>query len=1066
MNDNSSKIIYKLNPEASNFTPNEDTQVKQPITPDEQDTLPEHINLLYETTIKETNLLPEVEQQLKQLLTKHKNTFAKSTLDMGYCNILEHDVDTGDHRPIKQPPRRPPLSSGDAEEKIVQDMLKAGIIQESKSEWASPVVLVKKPDNSYRFCVDYRRVNAITFKDAFPTTNIQDALDSLRGSRYFCTLDLLQGYWQIPNSARARERSAFCTRTNLYEFTRLPFGMTGAPATFCRVMQKVLGDLTGKIAISYIDDIIIFGRTQSELLDRLDQVLTRLQEHGLKVKPTKCSLFKTEIKFLGHLVNESGIKPLPDKLEAIKYWPVPRCVRETKAFYGLCSYYRKFIKNFAQIAHPLTNLTKKFVRFSWSDAEQNSFEQLKSALLDAPILAYPHPHVECIVDTDVSGVAIGGCVSQVIEGTERPIAFFSRVLSDSQTKYCPTKRELLAAVLTLQHFRHYLLHVPVKLRTDHHSLLWLKTFKSPEGMLARWLETFAEFDLHIEHRAGRTHCNADALSRQYCKQCWGKPQHTDDDFDELARANEIAEPLGINQLQILPEISETELAELQDADTIISPVKTWLELDYSPTEDEIREIHPEARKLWSNRQLLKITDNILVRTSEKGHQLIVPNSLRQRLFDAAHSSPLAGHLGNDKTVGQLKEHYYWPGMTVDVRMWTHSCDTCCRTKGPPNKAQGKLTKVHAAAPMDLVAIDLLSGLPTADDNSKYILVVVDYYTRWVEAYSLPNEEASTCFQALYTNFFSKFGFPSQLHSDQGRQFESRLFHEMARITGMRKTRTSPYHPRGNGLVERFNRTLLSMLRAMAIENPHDWPQKLPALTSAYRACPHKITKMTANELMLGRNVQTPVTLIAKPPNEKDEVKTPFARDLRNSMREAHIRVRQTTNTSARLQKRYFDARTRSITFVKGEYVYVYSPNPLLRQKRRKLTPLWSGPWRIEQFITDVVVKVKHLTTKKTQNVHVDRLSKCHSVPALLNSDTQNTQAASETTQPNTNNTQTSPQHNGSDQNFEDDEVDTDIPQEPTTQPTSSTQKQSTQHARRRSKRVIIKPLRYRHTLPR
>ena len=212
---------------------------------------------------------------------------------------------------------------------------------------------------SYRFCIDYRRVNAVSRKDGYPIPDIQDALDSLRGAKWFATLDLLTGYWQLGMSDRAKERSAFCTRRGLFQFCRMPFGLCGAPATFCRVMAHVLGDHIGKICLCYLDDVIIFGRTQKELLDRLDQILKRLHEYGLKVKPSKCVLFRTEIKFLGHLVSAAGVQPLPDKVSAISDWPTPRCIRDVRAFYGLIGYYRRFIEGFATLAEPLTRLTRK-----------------------------------------------------------------------------------------------------------------------------------------------------------------------------------------------------------------------------------------------------------------------------------------------------------------------------------------------------------------------------------------------------------------------------------------------------------------------------------------------------------------------------------------------------------------------------------------------------------------------------------------------------------------------------------------------------------------------------------
>ena len=255
---------------------------------------------------------------LKDLFIKHTDTFATGPTDIGFCDILQHDIDTRDHFPIKQSPRRPPLSARQAEDDILNEVLESGVIERSESPLAFPVCVVTKKDDTYRFCVDYMRVNAVSKRDAFPIPDIHDALDHLRGARYFATIDLLSGYWQLGMTERAKERSAFCTWRGLFHFTRIPFGLAGAPASFCRLMSIIFKDHLWKICLSYFDDINVYARTPEELLDRLRTVLNHLREVGLKVKPSNCALFKRDIEFLGHLVSASGVDPVPDKLQAIR----------------------------------------------------------------------------------------------------------------------------------------------------------------------------------------------------------------------------------------------------------------------------------------------------------------------------------------------------------------------------------------------------------------------------------------------------------------------------------------------------------------------------------------------------------------------------------------------------------------------------------------------------------------------------------------------------------------------------------------------------------------------------
>ena len=950
----------------------------------QQDTasLPSHLLHLYEDTVSHTTLSSSVDAQFQDILYKHSTTFATSNTDIGFCDVLRHDIDTGDSPPIKQSPRRPPLSAGDAENEIIEDMLNAGVIEHSTAEWASPVCLVKKPDGTYRFCIDYRRVNAVSRKDGYPVPDIQDALDNLRGAKWFATLDLLSGYWQVGMTERAKERSAFCTRRGLFQFKRMPFGLCGAPATFCRLMNHIFKDYLGRYCLCYLDDLIVYASTQQELLDRLDLILTRLRQFGLKVKPSKCVLFRKEIDFLGHVVSAAGVEPQPDKVTAIRNWPTPRCLRDVRAFYGLVGYYRRFIQGFATLAEPLTRLTKKGTKFFWNQDADLAFKRLKQSMLDVPTLSFPYPDRPCILDTDSSDVAYGSVLSQIIDGQERPIAFFSRVMTTSQRNYCATRRELLAVIASLQHFRHYLLHIPVILRTDHHSLKWLRTFKRPEGILARWIETLSEFHITIEHRPGRVHSNADGLSRQHCKQCWGRVPK-EPWVDELARADECVGPLGLHTIQILPELSNDDLSNLQSDDPVIGPVRSWLEMSYEPTVDELREIPPEGRKLWSVRSTITTVQNVLVRNFEGTTKLVVPEVLRRRLFQQAHAGPLAAHLGFDRTHHQLKSKYYWPGMTRDVKLWCQACDVCARCRGPPPRPHAPMRKVIAAAPMDLVAIDILSGFPTASDGSTCILVAVDYMTKWAEAYPLPNEEASTCMTALYSHFFARFGFPSQIHSDQGRNFESRLVAELTKIAGIRRSRTTPFHPRSDGQTERMNRTILQMLRATAHDDPTDWPQKLPVILAAYRMTPHKTTGVSPNLAMLGREVMCPCTLIAAPPEEPLQTLVPYTAKFREDMRSAHQRVRAATRRSARTQKSYFDARAKTISLTVGQLVWLYWPRPQVRQQKRKLTQLWVGPFRVIDFKSDIVVRIQHIRTNKFQTVHVDRLVPCSSVPTII-----------------------------------------------------------------------------------
>jgi hypothetical protein len=350
--------------------------------------------------------------------------------------------------------------------------------------WSSPVVLVRKKNGDLRFCVDYRKLNDVTRKDCFPLPRIDDTLDMLAGVKWFSTLDLKSGYWQVDLHPDDKEKTAFSTGQGLWQFTVMPFGLCNAPATFERLMETVLRGLTGESCLVYLDDVIVVGHTFQEHLLNLRKVLQRFREARLKLNPEKCQLLQKEVRYLGHIVSPEGVTTDPEKLEAVREWPTPRNKHEVRSFLGLCTYYRRFIFGFADIAKPLTRLTEEKRSYQWTPDVEAAFQALKEALCAAPILAYPQPGGKFIVDTDASNVGVGGVLSQLQDGQERVISYYSKTLNKAERNYCVTRRELLAIVKCLQHLHKYLYGQEFYLRTDHSALTWLMSFKNLEGQTA------------------------------------------------------------------------------------------------------------------------------------------------------------------------------------------------------------------------------------------------------------------------------------------------------------------------------------------------------------------------------------------------------------------------------------------------------------------------------------------------------------------------------------------------------------------------------------------------------
>ena len=463
--------------------------------------LPVHLQPLIERASIE--LTSQQRHALEKVLIEYQDVFVGPDGRLGRTDLVKHKIDTGSSDPIRLPPRRTAYAQKKIIEEQLESMTKQDIIEPSNSPYAAPVLLVTKKDGSVRFCVDYRRLNAVTKKDAYPLPRIDSCLESLAGAKWFSTLDLASGYWQCVMDENSKEKTSFATHKGTYAFKVFPFGLCNSPATFSRLIDIVLNGCLGEKCLCYLDDVIIFGSTFEIALENLKAVLERYRQSNLKLKPSKCILFQTEVSFLGHIVDQHGIRCDPSKVQKVQEWPVPSNVTELRQLLGFVGYYRRFIPNCSTITAPLTKLLKKHTKYFWDSDCQKSFEILKQKLVSAPVLSYPKYDQGCfVIDTDASLFGIGGILSQIQDNEERVIAYGSKTLSKSQRRYCTTYRELLAVVTFIKDFRHYLWGRHFIIRTDHSSLMWVKNFKEPEGMLARWLTVLDTYDYEIQFRKG------------------------------------------------------------------------------------------------------------------------------------------------------------------------------------------------------------------------------------------------------------------------------------------------------------------------------------------------------------------------------------------------------------------------------------------------------------------------------------------------------------------------------------------------------------------------------------
>ena len=678
--------------------------------------------------------------------------------------MVRHVIDTGDSHPVRQPPQRIPFALRGRVEEMVDDMLQRSIAKPSRSPWASPIVLVAKKDGATRFCVDYRRLNAVTKMDVFPLPRIDDSLALLSNSKYFTTLVLATGYWQVAMDPASQEKTAFCTHSGLYEFAVMPFGLCNAPATFQRLMESVLAGLTRDTCLVYIDDILVLGRTFPEHLQNLRRVFERLREAGLRLKPTKCHLVHQEVEYLGYVVSQ-GVAADPRKVEAVQVFPVPRDLKSLRSFLGLASYYRRFIPNFSTVASRLYALTRKNAAFDWAPSCQEAFESLKELLTRAPVLAFPDFSRDFLLETDASGVGLGAVLAQKGEdGTIRPIAFASRTLQKYERNYGITELEALGVVWAIKHFRPYLYGHGCDVYTDHEALKSLLNTPQPSGRLARWGIALQELDLRIHYRPGKKNSNADALSR-----CPLGPHLMDPSSTpslgvviaamRSARTSAKGRDTGPEEPSHTGEQDSQSLEERQRADSDLAPIIQYLQTGVLPDGDRTRE-------LALTRNQYELLEGVLYHVEpDKTLRVILPRDDQKKVFEEAHAGPYGGHLRDAKVYGQLAKHYWWPKMRGDIFHWCRAC-LVCTSRRVGHAMKPPLTPIPVSGPFDRVGVDVIQ-FPKSHNGNQYGVVFVDYLTKWPEVFATSDQTAITIARLFVEKIVSRHGVPAELLSDRG-----------------------------------------------------------------------------------------------------------------------------------------------------------------------------------------------------------------------------------------------------------------------------------------------------------
>ncbi|KAK8916810.1 hypothetical protein KSP39_PZI022605 [Platanthera zijinensis] len=809
---------------------------------------------------------------------------------------------------VKVRPYRYPHCQKTEIDRMVEDMLSQGLIRPSTSSFSSPVLLIKKKDGTWRFCVDYRALNAATTRDAFPMPTADELFDELHGAALFSKLDLQSGYHQVRMHPDDIHKTAFRTPQGLYEFLVMPFGLTNAPATFQSLMNTVFQPYLRKFAVIFFDDILIYSKDLPSHIQHLETIFTTLRANSFYVKLTKCQFMTPTIEFLGHVISASGVSPHPDKITTIVNWPPPRTTKQLKSFLGLSGYYRRFIKHYATIAAPLTDLLTKD-GFKWNDKAAAAFETLKTHLTSAPILALPDFTQPFTIETDASGCGLGAVLSQ----NKHPLAYFSKKLTVREQNKSTYERELLAISTALEKWRQYLLGAPFIIRTDHQTLHHLTTQLLNSPTQQRFLSKLLGFDFKIEYKPGRPNPAADALSRL--------PSYT-------------------NTLTML----QCSYTKCKNFDKITD----WYKNDLLARRiGRTLQINPTANTNWT-----KVDNNFLYK-----NVLYIPVCpLRQQLIQEAHDVRSSGHSGVKPTYYSLRTTYYWPHMLRDIKIYIKHCDLCQKGKSTNHSPYGLLQPLPIPTLIwSNLCMDFVTHLPPSHGNTN-ILVVVDRLMKGAHFAPLPALTGPIVAGVFWEHVGKLHGLPDTIITDRDPVFLSKFWQTLFTQQGTKLSYSSAYHPETDGQTERVNRCLNQYLRIFAHQNPKHWSKLLSWAEYHYNTAYHAPAEMTPFEAMFGRrppaivrhyNNNNKLQAVQAHFTDRDKLLT----QLRLNLQRAQLRIKTAANKK----------RT-NIQFSEGDLVLLklhpYKQLSLKTLRNARFNLKYYGPFKIIKQINPVAFKLQ------------------------------------------------------------------------------------------------------------
>ena len=867
------------------------------------------------------DLTDEQKKALRKMIISNEKSFRNPTEKLTH-SIARIDLIPGTV-PIKQAPYRLPIALEPQIEAQIGEMLDRDLIEPSDSPWASPINVIKKRDGSFRFTVDYRKLNKCVQDVAFPIPRIDTLLTKLKDAHYFTCVDLQDGFFNISLDKASRPITAICTHVGLFQFKRLPQGLRTSPSIFVSIMDKIFKKQRD-FTVVYLDDVCIFSRTFEDHLKHVDSILKRIHNHQLVAKLKKCSFAYQKLKFLGHMISHETISPDPNKVAAIKAFIEPRTKTELRSFLGLVNYYKRLVKGHSEICKPLYDITGEKAEFKFGPEQKKAFETLKNALTNDSFIKSFDPTRKTFLVTDASKVAIAAILEQEIDGKNYVIEYASRVLTPAEKNYGSTELECLALVWSVIHFRHYLLAHPFTVITDNHALCWMSSLSNPSGRLARWSCLLNEYTFEIKYRKGKENCASDCLSR----------------YPRVSTAlMNITSPESIKKERII---------ELQRKDTWCSSILKMF----------------EQNGTCPNYSIL---NGILFRDqmTQFGlkHLLCVPAKLIPEIEYICHDAlESGGHLGRNRTIETIRKRFFWPTLYRDVRNYVNECKTCQLKRDRPDKTPGELMNINAEDVFAHIQMDIVGPFRKSARGNAFILTLIDVNTRYADAIALRNITSGDILQALYKRIFLKFGVPKIIQSDRGTQFDSKETMDMLKRIGVEQRFSTAYYPQAQGLIEKFNRTLVSMIRKYVNDNHTNWDEKIDFVVWHYNTTRQDSLGFSPYELVFGRE---PVLLVDHLVEGMRNANSPYYNKIGREIETIRENARASLRMKQLQQKARYDQAHKAIPanlITPGDYVLIKRQTGV-RGLTTKLLSKYIGPFKVvsrvdkNTFLIDLVVKV-------------------------------------------------------------------------------------------------------------